>query len=108
MFVGTLPLKNDFLENRPLFRALLYLFYSAPGVIAPYLDQRHLVFAHVLEPIGSDRLGDEVRAELIQLVRALNAANPAKFQAAGLKAICRKLFCIAFYLFVGDENKIFF
>lgn len=86
VIVGILPLKNDFLENRPVFAALFHLFRTAPSVIAPYLDQLLLVFAHVLDPSGPDQLGDEVRAELIQLVRALNAENPAKVQAAGLSA----------------------
>lgn len=84
VIVGILPLKNDFLENRPVFRALFHLFRRVPGVIAPYLDQLLPVFAHVLDPSGPDQLGDEVRAELIQLVQALNAENPAKIQAAGL------------------------
>lgn len=104
VIVGILPLKNDFHENRPAFRALFHLFRSVLGVIAPYLDQLLLVFAHVLDPSVPDQLGDEVRAELIQLVRALNAENPAKVQAADFTAICRKVF-IAFQLFVGDKNK---
>ena len=83
-FFGALPLKHDFLENRPVFRALFHLFRSAPDAVAPYLDQLLPVFAHVLDPSGPDQLGDEVRAELIQLIRALNAENPLKIQAAGL------------------------
>ena len=84
VIVGVLPLKNDFLENRPVFRALFHLFRSAPDAVALYLDQLLPVFAHVLDPSGPDQLGDDVRAELIQLIRALNAENPLKIQAAGL------------------------
>ncbi|TFY80970.1 hypothetical protein EWM64_g3040 [Hericium alpestre] len=81
---SALPLKNDFLENRPIFRAIFHLFRTNPQVLLPYVDTLLPVFAHVLDPSGPDQLGDDLRAELIQLVGALNAENPAKIQAAGL------------------------
>ncbi|KAI5118112.1 hypothetical protein M0805_003466 [Coniferiporia weirii] len=84
VLVSALPLRNDFLENRPVFRALFYLFRTQPAVLAPYIDQLLPVFAHVLDPNGPDQLGDETRAELLNLVGALNAENPAKVQASGL------------------------
>ena len=49
------------------------------------MDQLLPVFAHVLDPSRSEeQLGTEARAELINLVTALNAQDPAKIQAAGL------------------------
>lgn len=84
VFVETLPLKSDFLENRPVFRALFHLFRAFPQTLYPYMDRLLHVFAHVLDPSGPDQIGDEVRGELITLVGALNREDPAKVQAAGL------------------------
>ncbi|KAA1475582.1 ARM repeat-containing protein [Dentipellis sp. KUC8613] len=86
VLIGGLPLRNDFLENRPVFRAIFHLFRTNPAVLHPYIDQLLPVFAHVLDPNGADQVGDEIRAELIQLVGALSQENPAKVQAAGLLA----------------------
>ncbi|KAF7790180.1 hypothetical protein EIP86_001132 [Pleurotus ostreatoroseus] len=84
--INALPLQQDYLENRPLFRALFELFKRQPQVLEPYLDKLLHVFAVVLDPNGPDQVGDEIRAELIQLITLLNAQNPAKVQAAGLTA----------------------
>lgn len=82
--VGALPLQKDFLENRPLFTALFYLFQQAPQAVTPYIDQLLPVFAHVLDPNLDDQLGDEIRAQLISLIRALNGQYPDKIAASGL------------------------
>ncbi|KLO13870.1 ARM repeat-containing protein [Schizopora paradoxa] len=83
--LAALPLRHDFLENRPLFRCIFHLFRVAPQELVPYLDQLLPVFAHVLNPETSeDQLGTETRAELLNLVTALNGQDPAKVQAAGL------------------------
>lgn len=84
VLVSVLPLKNDFLENGPVFRALFHLFRSQPTAVTPFLDQLLAVFAHVLDP-STDQLTDEVKAELVQLIGALNSENPAKIEAAGLR-----------------------
>jgi len=81
---GALPLRNDLLENRPVFRAVLYLFQTQPEVLSPYLDGLLSVFTHVLDPSGPDQVGDDVRAGLIGLIGALNSQNPEKIQQAGL------------------------
>jgi hypothetical protein len=86
VFVESLPLKNDHLENRPVFRALFQLFRSNPQSLYPHMDRLLAVFAHVLDPNGPDQIGDETKAELINLIGALNAQDPAKIQAAGLAA----------------------
>ncbi|KAF8892069.1 armadillo-type protein [Infundibulicybe gibba] len=86
VFVEALPLKNDFLENRPVFRAIFHVFRTSPASLIPYLDRLLQVFAHVLDPSGPDQVGDEIRGELINLIGALNAENPAKVHAAGLAA----------------------
>jgi hypothetical protein len=83
---GSLPLRNDLLENRPVFRAVLYLFQTQPEVLSPYLDGLLRVFEHVLDPGGPDQVGDEVRASLIELIGALNSQSPEKIQQAGLGA----------------------
>lgn len=84
VLVNALPLKNDFLENRPVFRALFHLFRTNVTALYPFMDRLLQVFAHVLDPSGEDQVGDEIRADLINLIAALNAEDPAKVQAAGL------------------------
>jgi importin-4 len=84
VIMASLPLRNDFLENRPVFRAIFHLFKVQPTVLAPHIDHLLSVFSHVLDPSGPDQLGDEVRAELLQLIAMLNTQVPAKVQAANL------------------------
>ena len=84
VFVAALPLKEDYVENRPVFRALFHLFRTVPQTLGPHLDVLLPVFGHVLDPNGPDQIGDEGRAELIQLISFLNTQEPAKIQAAGL------------------------
>ena len=86
IFVGALPLKNDYLENRPVFRAIFHLTRTNGAALGPHMDRLLQVFAHVLDPNSPDQTGDEIRAELIQLIGALNAEDPGKIQAAGLTA----------------------
>lgn len=84
VFIGALPLKNDYLENRPVFRALFHLFKTNGVILYPFMDQLLSVFAQVLDPSLPDQVGDEIRAELIQLIALINREEPAKVQAAGL------------------------
>jgi importin-4 len=84
VLIGALPLQKDMLENRPVFRALFHLFRTNPASLLPYIDRLLSVFAHVLDPSRPDEIGDEIRAELIALIGALNAENPGKVRAAGL------------------------
>jgi hypothetical protein len=84
IFINALPLKTDYLENRPVFRALFHLFRVNGAALYPYMDRLLQVFAIVLDPSAPDQVGDEIRAELIHLVSAINAEEPAKIQAAGL------------------------
>ncbi len=79
-----LPLKNDYLENRPVFRAIFHLFHTNPQALQPHLERLLQVFAYVLDPSGPDQVGDEIRAEFINLVAALNREYPGQVQAAGL------------------------
>jgi hypothetical protein len=53
------------------------------------MDRLLQVFAHVLDPSAEDQIGDETRGELINLISALHAEDPAKVQAAGLGAFVR-------------------
>lgn len=84
VLIEALPLQNDYLENRPVFRALFQLFRRYPQTLYPYMDRLLQLFAHVLDPSGPEQIGDETRAELIALIGALNHEDPAKVQAAGL------------------------
>lgn len=84
VFIGALPLKNDYLENRPVFRALFHLFKTNGAVLLPYMDQILAMFAIVLDPNGADQIGDDVRAELIPLISLINNEAPEKVQSAGL------------------------
>lgn len=86
VFVEALPLKNDFLENRPVFHALFHLFRTNVHLLHPFMDRLLHVFAHVLGPNLVDQIGEQTRAELLQLIGALNAEDPAKVRAAGLAA----------------------
>ncbi len=84
--VSVLPLRNDYLENRPVFQALLFLFKTQHTTIMPFIDQLLPVFAQVLDPNNDEQIEQEVRSELLQLVSALNTEIPAKIEGAGLKA----------------------
>lgn len=86
VFLDALPLRNDFLENRPVFRAIFHLFNTQPQIFHPHLDKLLHVFAFVLDPTGPDQVGDEIRAELIGLIGLLNREEPGRVQAAGLSA----------------------
>lgn len=84
VFIGALPLRHDFLENAPVFKAIFHLFGVNAQALHPYVDKLLGVFAHVLDPSVPDQIEDEVRGPLIQLIGALNAEDPSKVQAAGL------------------------
>jgi hypothetical protein len=84
ILIGCLPIKTDYLENRPIFRAIFHLMHTNSGVLAPYLDKLLNVFAYVLNPDGPDQLGDETRAGIIELLVSFNGQVPDKIQAAGL------------------------
>jgi hypothetical protein len=83
VLIGSLPLKNDYLENRPVFRAI---FRTNPKSLLPFMDQLLAVFVHVLDPNGPEQIGEETAAELIALIDILNAEDPGRFQAARLGA----------------------
>ncbi|KAJ2934827.1 hypothetical protein H1R20_g2288, partial [Candolleomyces eurysporus] len=84
IFINALPLKTDYLENRPVFRAIFHLFRVNGAALYPYTDRLLQVFAIALDPSAPDQVGDEIRAELIHLISAINVEEPAKIQAAGL------------------------
>jgi importin-4 len=84
IFVGALPLRSDYLENKPVFRAIFHLYQTNPSALAPYTDKLLAVFATVLDPENADQLTDDTRAPLLDLIRALNSQAPAQVQAAGL------------------------
>ncbi|KAL0079053.1 armadillo-type protein [Phycomyces blakesleeanus] len=74
VFLGALPLKADFAENEPVFECLFSLFRANNPFIFAHLAQILPLFAHVLA--DEDQLTEATRAQLIELVRALNAQKP--------------------------------
>jgi importin-4 len=84
VFIGALPLKNDYLENRPVFRALFHLFRTNGAALYPFMDRLLPVFTHVLDSPGEEQVTEEIRTELIHLIALINQEVPEKVQAAGL------------------------
>lgn len=82
--INALPLRHDFLENPPVFKAIFHLFRTNPQALHPYSDKLLVVFRAVLEPSVFDQINDETRAGLIELIGALSKEAPEKVQAAGL------------------------
>lgn len=81
------PLTQDYLENRPLFRMLFNLFRTQPQVLQPYMDQILVLLAHVMEPSAdTDQLGDDLRGEVIALINALFRESPDQIRKVGLEA----------------------
>lgn len=84
ILINPLPLRHDFLENPPVFKAIFHLFGTNPQALHPYSDKLLEVFRAALEPSTLDIINDETRAGLIELIGALNKEAPEKVQAAGL------------------------
>lgn len=82
--INALPLRHDFVENPPVFKAIFHLFGASPQALHPYSDRLLGVFRAVLDPSAPDQIDDETRAGLIELIGALNKEAPEKVQAAGL------------------------
>ncbi|KAG8950732.1 hypothetical protein FRC04_007151 [Tulasnella sp. 424] len=84
---GALPLKNDFLENAPVYRSIFHLFRTNPPIVMNYLQILLPAFAAVLSPETTDQLTPDVRAELVELIRHLQQQVPDQVAAAGLAAV---------------------
>ena len=84
IFIDALPLKNDYLENRPVFRALFHLFRTNGPALYPFMDRLLPVFTHVLDSPGEEQITEDIRTELIHLIALINQEVPEKVQAAGL------------------------
>ncbi|KAG1760869.1 hypothetical protein EDD22DRAFT_758028, partial [Suillus occidentalis] len=59
VLIGSLPLKIHYIENHPVFRAILHLLRTNLQSLLPFMDQLLAVFAHVLDPSGLEQIGDE-------------------------------------------------
>jgi hypothetical protein len=84
VFIEALPLKNDYLENRPVFRALFHLFSTNGSALYPFMDRLLPVFTYVLDSPGEEQITEGIRTELIHLIALINQEVPEKVQAAGL------------------------
>ena len=77
VFIDALPLKNDYLENRPVFQALFHLFRTNPQTLLPFVSRLLPVFAHVLDPNGPEQIEEETKVELMNLIEALKREGSA-------------------------------
>ena len=84
VFIDALPLKNDYLENRPVFRALFHLFRTNGPALYPFMDRLLPVFTLVLDSPGEEQITEDIRTELIHLITLINQEVPEKVQGAGL------------------------
>ena len=82
--MGSLPIKNDYTENAPVFRALCQLYKTQPQILRPYHDRMLHILASVLGPQGSGQVEEETRTELIRLLTALKTEDPRKVALLGL------------------------
>ncbi|KAF8631861.1 hypothetical protein AX15_002131 [Amanita polypyramis BW_CC] len=89
IFIGGLPLTNDFSENTAVFRALFHMFRTDTTPLRPYTEKLLNIFLHVLGHNSSEQITDAVREELINLIAALNAESPQAIQEVGLAAYLR-------------------
>ncbi|EEB08505.1 karyopherin Kap123 [Schizosaccharomyces japonicus yFS275] len=69
--VSNLPLKEDYLENAPVYRMIITLFHQNNPVVLQYVEQLIHIFASVLTG-PSEQINDNVRVELINLLKALS------------------------------------
>ncbi|TIB97245.1 ARM repeat-containing protein [Wallemia mellicola] len=86
VLIGVLPLKNDLLENGPVFRAIFTLFRSNANLIMPELPKLLAVFSYVLDPSLPEQVGQDIKAELVELIKAINQQTPDQVAQAGLNA----------------------
>lgn len=92
VLLEALPLKNDFIENRVVFRCLFHLFSISASnpkvlpVLLSHIDRLLAVFVYVLEDGREEEIGTETREQLIALVRHLTTIDGVapKIQSVGL------------------------
>jgi hypothetical protein len=92
VLLEALPLKNDFIENRVVFRCIFHLFQVSASnpkvmpVLLAHIDRLIAVFVYVLKDGREEEIGAETREQLIALVRHLTTVGDVggKIQAAGL------------------------
>jgi len=69
VFFSVLPLKSDFVENRPVFQAIFLLFSQQHPYVFQNLGPIFKIFSRVLN--DPKQLTDETRAGVISLIREL-------------------------------------
>ncbi|KAF8329441.1 ARM repeat-containing protein [Cantharellus anzutake] len=85
VLVDSLPLRTDLIENKAVFAAVFHLFRVNPSAISNFLDKLFPVFQYVLDPSSGEQIEESSRAELLQLISALNQEMPDRVAAAGLR-----------------------
>ncbi|KAK4700212.1 importin-4, partial [Phenoliferia sp. Uapishka_3] len=92
VLIQALPLKRDFAESEKTFAAIFELFRAENPIILANLDHLLNVFAHALASLsegfypGTDgaQITEATKNEVVELLKAINAQQPAKIAAAGL------------------------
>ncbi|CAG8543469.1 8474_t:CDS:2, partial [Ambispora gerdemannii] len=75
VLIQTLPLKQDYQENEPVYRCIFQLFRANNNIVLNHITDLLNVFAQVLSP-PEDQLLEATRNELIELIRALHHQFP--------------------------------
>ncbi|KAI8150043.1 armadillo-type protein [Fennellomyces sp. T-0311] len=73
VFLNALPLKSDYAENEPVFECLFSLFRANNAFVMGHIPQFLPIFSSVLS--SEEQLTEATRAQLIELLRALNAQS---------------------------------
>ncbi|KAI9714166.1 MAG: hypothetical protein M1812_006494 [Candelaria pacifica] len=74
-----LPLREDFEENVPIYKMILWLYQTRDATIANCTRDYMSVFAQVLGP-PQEQLTDEIRAQLVELIKYLNKLDSELIQ----------------------------
>eukprot|EP00475_Leptophrys_vorax_P038942 TRINITY_DN6955_c0_g1_i1.p1 TRINITY_DN6955_c0_g1~~TRINITY_DN6955_c0_g1_i1.p1 ORF type:complete len:1069 (+),score=347.26 TRINITY_DN6955_c0_g1_i1:122-3328(+) len=73
VLLQNLPLNADYLENKFVFPALIFLLANQPDVIAPHISTVFTLFANGL---GSEEVDDDTKQEIAVCMRNLVGAHP--------------------------------
>lgn len=92
VFFGALPLRRDYAETEKAFKATFKLLREQNPIAIAHLDHLLAVYARALASLSAGffpetegaEMAEDVKNELVELLRALNASQPDKIAAAGL------------------------
>jgi hypothetical protein len=80
VLLRALPLKKDFVENKPVFDCIYSLFKSNNPVLGQHVAMLFPVFVHMLSlGADSDEMKPETHAQISEMVKAMS--NDVAFQS---------------------------